>query len=237
MNSTLTPLLIAGPAAIATADTLYLQDFETNGLNYTTSVTEFSDGNQDFWGNSGGISFNSSVVYNGADGEYFAGMDLDGEGATPPLYLTTSAIDISNTNNLQFAIDLAEDDASNGDEDWDESDFVHFEYNVDGAGWVNIFSVLWEGPSSPGDESNELPQVNGTEITDTFATFSSALAGITGTSLQLRVAWDLNSGDEDLAIDNILLSGDRIAVVPLPSAAFAGLGLLGAMGAYRRIRA
>ncbi len=32
MNTTLTTLLIAGTAAIATADTLYLQDFENPGV-------------------------------------------------------------------------------------------------------------------------------------------------------------------------------------------------------------
>tara|TARA_R110002072_G_scaffold42064_22_gene119123 strand:+ start:2478 stop:3176 length:699 start_codon:yes stop_codon:yes gene_type:complete len=232
MNTTLITLLIAGTAAIASADTLYLQDFENGATGYSTSTPEFTDGGTDFFGRSDNISFSGSVVYNGADGEYFAGMDLDGEGAGLPLHLTTNAIDISNTNNLQFAIDLAEDD-DGSNQDWDDSDYVRFEYNVDGNGWVEIFTAL----NTNNIEFNTEPQINGTAITSTFSTFSADLSGLTGLSMQLRLVWQLDSGDEDLAVDNIMLSGDRIAVVPLPSAAFAGLGLLGAMGAYRRIRA
>ncbi len=173
----------------------------------------------------------SSVNYYGADGNFFAGMDLNGEGATLPLYLTTSAFDISNTNNLQFAIDLAEDDDGSS-QDWDALDYVRFEYEIDGNGWIEIFTV-----ENDGSTYNTAPRVNGTIVTDTFSTFSADLSGLSGIEMVIRAVWSLDSGDEDLAIDNILLTGDRIAVVPLPSAAFAGLGLLGAMGAYRRIRA
>ena len=223
----------AGCAALATqssASELYFQDFSTQGSGYSTSVSEFSDGGFDFFTQSDANSVNSSVNYNGADGAYFAGMDLDGEGASLPLTLTTSAFDISNATNLQFMIDLAEDGSNDGNNDWDSSDSVAFEYQVDGGGWVSIFSAV-----NSGDPFNSAAFVNGVQITDTFSTFTADLSGVTGSTMEIRLVWQLNAGDEDLAIDNITLSG-TVAVVPLPPAAFAGLGLLAALGAHRKFK-
>ncbi len=223
--------VIATTAAASGAAELYLQDFSTQGLGYSTSVAEFSDGGYDFFSQSAANSWNANVVYNGADGDYFAGMDLDGEGAGLPLALTTDTFNITNTTNLQFAIDLAEDDANDGNNDWDLGDFVSFSYQVDGGAWTNIFSAI-----NDGSIFNSAAFLNGTEITDTFTTFTADLTGVTGSSLAIRIDWNLNSGDEDLAIDNIRITGETMAVVPLPPAAFAGLSLLGIMAARRRFR-
>jgi len=212
------------------AGQLYLQDFSAQGDGYSTSIAEFSDGGTDFFTQSAANSVSSSVVYNGADGDYFAGMDIDGEGASLPVFLTTATFGIAGATDLQFMVDLAEDD-DGSNQDWDAPDFVNFEYQVDGGSWVTIFTAINDGSTF-----NSAAFVDGVEITDTFATFSADLTGVSGTDMALRISWDLNAGDEDLAIDNLTITGNTVAVVPVPSAALAGIIVLGGLGVGRRIR-
>ncbi len=207
--------------------TAFNQDFESDS-GFSTSVPQFSDGSGDFFLRTGGsLSFGSFVNYNGADGDFFAGMDLDGEGATLPLSLTTDTFSISGLTDLNFSVDLAEDqDGTN--EDWDDADFVDFEYSVDGGAWTNIFSVL---PIDDGTLFNQEPAIGGlagNEITDTFQSFTAALTGVTGNTMAIRAVFQLDSGDEDLALDNITVSG-----VPAPGAV-ALLGVAGLAGMRRR---
>ena len=72
-------------------------------------------------------------------------------------------------------------------------------------------------------------------MTSTFADFSSFI-GFSGfgtdiTSIQIT---PIGGAFTQLAIDN--LSFGTVQVVPLPTAALAGLGLLGSLGVYRRIK-
>lgn len=219
---------IAALTVLASSGSAFAQafnhDFETPG-GYTTSVPEFTDGTGDFWlrTNDAAGDYGSFVNYTGATGSYFAGMDLDGEGAGLPINITFDAFSISGLTDLEFAVDLAEDqDGAN--EDYDLLDYVDFEYNVDNAGWNKIFSVTGDGVT----QFNTEPRVNGVSVTDVFTTFSSALAGVSGSSMQIRVTWFLDSGDEDLAIDNLRVTG-----VPTPGAV-ALAGIAGLAGLRRR---
>lgn len=225
MNTVSIFAAIVAAAGVAQAGDLYLQDFE-DGMGYSTSVAEFSDGSRDYFHRTDGSNMSSGVVYNGADGFYFAGQDLDGEGAGLPLELTTSTFSIDGASNLQFAIDLAEDDDGSS-QDWDDSDYVSVEYSIDGGSWMSIFDI----ESGVSGFNNE-PMVNGVSVTDTFSTFSADLSGLSGSTMAIRLVWNLNAGDEDLAIDNIRITGD-VAVVPLPSAMLGGLGMLGLMAGAR----
>lgn len=179
-------LAIAAAAGIASADSVYFQGFDAQGVEYTTST----------------------------DGGNFAAVDTNGY------------------SNLSFAVDLAQDLTSNGADDGDILDFVNSEHQVDGGSWMNIFSAINDGVS----DFNTLAYVNGVAVTDTFSTFNADLTGVTGSTMALQVVWSLNSGDKDLAIDGLNIFGESIAVVPVPTAAFAGLGMLGLMGASRRFR-
>ncbi|MDJ0518425.1 MAG: Calx-beta domain-containing protein [Trichodesmium sp. MO_231.B1] len=195
--------------------TLFVENFETdgNGTRYTTSIPEFSDGAGDFFTRTNGSNIGSFYqVLNPEGSFYFAAQDIDGEGAASEQTLTFSGIDIAGFTNLNFSTLLAEDD-DGSNQDWDLPDFVLFEYQIDGAGFRNLLAI----ESVPdGDAFNAVPAQDtdfdgdgdGTEVTDTFASFSSAIAG-TGSTLDLRITFDLDSRDEDLAIDNIEITGDN----------------------------
>lgn len=233
-----TGLLAAAGTAQATT-TLLFEDFEDATVGYTTSVAEFTDGSGDFFIRTDGSDHGAFVSYTGVQGSsYFAGMDLDGEGATLPLTLDFSGININGFANLEFSSLIAEDDDGTN-EDWDVADFVHIDYRIDNGGYQNL---LWFESIPDGDSFNAVPAVDtdfdgdgdGTQLTDTFSLFTAAIAG-TGNLLDLRITFDLDSGDEDIAFDNITVTGTGAqTVVPLPAAAWLlGLGLAGYLGLGR----
>ncbi|NES01415.1 MAG: endonuclease [Okeania sp. SIO2F4] len=194
--------------------TLFVENFETdgNGTRYTTSIPEFSDGAGDFFTRTNGSNIGSFYqVLNPEGSFYFAAQDIDGEGAASEQTLTFSGIDIAGFTNLNFSTLLAEDD-DGSNQDWDLPDFVLFEYQIDGGGFTNLLAI----ESIPDDdEFNAVPAQDtdfdgngdGTEVTDTFSSFSSAISG-TGSTLDLRITFDLDSRDEDIAIDNIEITGE-----------------------------
>lgn len=235
MALTLSVLMVNAGAA-----TLLFEDFEDASVLYTTSVPEFSDGDGDFFIRTDGSNIGSFVNYNNIQGSsYFAAMDLDGEGASLPLTMDFTS-DITGFSNLSFSALIAEDDDGTN-EDWDLTDFVHIDYQIDGAGFQNLLHF----ESVPdGDAFNAVPALDtnvdgdgdGTQLTDTFSLFDAAIAGI-GTTLDLRITFGLNAGDEDLAFDNITVTGD-LAAVPIPAAAWLfGSAVVGLVGLARHRRA
>ncbi len=193
--------------------TLFFEGFETdgNGTRYTTSVPEFSDGSGDFFTRTDGSNISSSYQVLNPDGSfYFAAQDINGEGAASQQTLTFSGIDITGSSNLNFSTLLAEDD-DGSNQDWDASDFVLFEYQIDGGGFNNLLAIENDGStfnSAPLQDTDFDGTGDGTEVTSTFASFSSAIAQ-TGSTLDLRITMDLDSGDEDIAVDSIQITGDN----------------------------
>ncbi|WP_204344177.1 T9SS type A sorting domain-containing protein [Psychroserpens algicola] len=188
--------------------TLYQESFETdtNGTNYTTSVAEFSDGAGDFFLRTDGSDIGSFYEVSGTDGTFFfAGQDLDGEGATLPLSLSTIAIDVTGLSDVDFAILLAEDDDGTN-QDWDEADYMHIFYSIDGGAEQNL---LWIESEAAG--SNSAPRIDadfdgvgeGAEITSAFTEYVQNISLSGNSSIVFRIEMSLNSGDEDIAIDNI----------------------------------
>jgi hypothetical protein len=191
---------------------LYQEDFETNtnGTNYNTSIPEFSDGSSDFLIRTDGSGISTGYVVSGTNNSfYFAGQDIDGEGAAIPVNLSTFPIDVTGLTAIDFVILLAEDDDGSS-QDWDNPDYVHITYSIDGGVSQNL---LWiEGDGSSGTAFNSTPRIDtdfdgtgdGSEITSAFSEFEMSDIVIGGgSSIVFTIEFFLNGGDEDLAIDNI----------------------------------
>ncbi|MEO0874070.1 MAG: T9SS type A sorting domain-containing protein, partial [Bacteroidota bacterium] len=123
--------------------------------------------------------------------------------------LTFSGINISGFTSLNFSGFFAEDD-DGSNEDWDGNSQVKVEYAIDGGLLTEIFRI-----ESSSTGTNSEPRVDtdfdglgdGTEITDAFQAFSAAIAG-TGSTLDLVITIsNLNDGDEDIALDDIRVTG------------------------------
>ena len=188
--------------------TLYQESFETdtNGTNYTTSIPEFSDGTGDFFLRTDGSDIGSFYEVNGVDGLFiFAAQDIDGEGATLPVSLSTIAIDVSGLSSVDFAILLAEDDDGTN-QDWDDADFVNITYSLDGGADQNLIWIRSEAAgtnNTPKIDTNFDGVGDGAEITSTFTEYVESIALSGNSNITFKIEMSLNSGDEDIAFDNI----------------------------------
>ncbi len=203
---------------------LYIEDFEVpgDGSNYTTSdangaISEFSDGSSDFFLNtSEALTISGGYVVSSPNGSnYFAAQDIDGEGATRPLTLTTKSITVTGHSTIDIGMLIAEDD-DGSNQDWDDPDYLHITYSIDGGLPQNL---LWIEGEDTGSTTNNPPRIdtnfdgegNGTEITSTFAeyiVFDIPISG--GDEIVFTFEFDLNSGDEDIAIDYIRVYSDWV---------------------------
>ena len=206
-------ILGAPAAAIALSETF------DSAAGFTTSEPFFSDGFSDYFGltdGAGSGDFGAGAVpanekaYTNTTGSYLTGMDLDGEGASLPITVEWTGIDISALSAIEFSGDFAEFFDSPGD--IDSADQLFVEANIDGAGYTTILSFVGADFSSSSSPSNGVFRQDtnldgtgdGAALTNAFATFTAPIAG-TGTSMDLRLTTSVNSGDEDFAVDNFIV--------------------------------
>ncbi|MDO5978642.1 hypothetical protein [Flavivirga spongiicola] len=185
--------------------------FESVG-GYATNVTEFTSGTTDYFIRTDGTNTTDEVFSNIQGSYYFAAQDTNGVEPTLPLTLLINNINISGYSSLEFRVHLAEDD-DGSNEDWDAPNYVHFNYDIDNS---NSFSnLLWL--ENDGSAFNSAPYIDtdydgtgdGSEITDTFTQFTQSIAG-TGSLLDIQIVFNLDDGDEDIAIDNIEIWGTLV---------------------------
>ncbi len=190
----------------AYGEEIFFLDFETPG-GYTTSIDEFSDDAYDYFTRTDGSDI-GAVSFNNIQGSYyFAAQDIDGEDASLPVNILIEDVDIENFTSLSFSVYLAEDD-NNSDENWDPADYVHIDYDIDGGGFTNLLHIESSGGTNtyPAIDDNFDGDGNGDEITDTFTEFTASIGG-TGSVIDIKITFNLDSGDEDIALDNIKITG------------------------------
>ncbi|MBL6646697.1 MAG: T9SS type A sorting domain-containing protein [Flavobacteriaceae bacterium] len=190
--------------AVNAQTVIHSYSFEDNGsANYTTSAVEYSDGLYDFFTS----TFNNAIAGNygvtGQDGDhYFAAQDMDGDGEASEQTLSMT-FDVSGYSGLALKILVAEDDYQ--DPKWDDSDFFHIDYSIDGGASTPL---LWIESEASGTNSETRIDADfdgvgeGDTIPEAFMEVTEAITG-TGNSLTLTFTFKLDSGGEDIAIDNV----------------------------------
>lgn len=192
--------------------------FESPG-GYTTSIPEFTNTNLNYFTRTDGSNILQGISsFNNIQDTYFfaaANVDDEPDNGNNPVFVYIDDIDISGYTNLEFRVHLAEDNAPDGNEDWDNTfsrDYVHFDYDIDNSGtfdnllWIEATTFLW-GNQPPQIDTDFNEVGDGAEITDTFTQFTHLITG-TGSLLDIRIEISLNLSQEDIAIDNIEIWGD-----------------------------
>ena len=143
--------------------------------------------------------------------------------------LDITGINITGRSNLFFSGYFAEDDDTA--ESWDSTDYVRISYQIDGGGYQPLMWFENNGGfvSAPFADLDFDGAGEGTQITNSFTQLTTAIAG-TGSTLDLRVTFNLNDSGEDFAFDNFLITTEAI---PEPGAGLF-LALLTVAALHRR---
>lgn len=152
-------------------------------------------------GSASGVNWNSSCP-SCLTGDYwevqsgvFEGNDTNGEAE----WVTNGSIDVSSCNFVDISFDIQSvgtmEACGTG---CNSVDWVSFQYNIDGTGWVDpANSYLCAGPCAG---------LNVVIDDDFSGTYSTGCVQMNGTSLQLRIAVQCWAGSEYWQIDNVTVS-------------------------------
>jgi len=201
---------------------LVYEDFEDATITYTPSVADdISDiAARDYFGIINPASgLPADVAYSNIQGTGFYGaQDTDGTpaGNVDEITLTWADLDITGLSSLDVSAMIGEDDSSDGNEDWDTASSVRIEYSFNNIDW-SISKAFEAELGSDGNETNELPKEDtdldgigdGTELVPalTAQTSTITLSGESLISIRVYIGF-LDSGDEDVAIDEISVLGN-----------------------------
>ncbi len=213
-------LMLSLTSALTTQAQLLNETFDSAaGFTITdgndVSATFFSDGAGDYFGifdgdSDGGADFgagsspNGTESYTGFDDNYLVNEDMDGDGTVIPYTLTWSGISLSGETSLSISADFASTRA-------DTDDYIVISYRVDAGAWIEILGVAGaSGTNGPVYEITDFVAQNGdasaTAITAAFTNVSNSfsLAG-TETTIDIKAEFSNNNGDDNFAMDNLIV--------------------------------
>jgi hypothetical protein len=222
---------ITPPGSAGGTITIASEDFDGGGIGYTSTLT-FNDSNNDHWGVTDGSDIdNTDGAYSfaGNGNLFWAAEDTDDDGGNTndEQLLTLNSIGIGGIADLMISLDVAAGNLVNGPNGYDALDYIIVEYGTninpawqeglcfnfddsDGAGPDTSNEPLHYDPDCDGDGGE------GVQLTPTAQNFSFSIpnaetvdASATSLFIRIRVAMDANQ--EEIAFDNILVTGTTTA--------------------------
>lgn len=191
---------------------VFLEDFSGAPQYTLPEMPEQIVSTTDYFTRTDGTNIASPINFTDGD-TYFAAQDIDTAPMVSPATMFFNDIDITGFTNLTFGVALAEHDAGDGNEDWDDSDFVHFEYQIDNSGiWKNLVWVENDGSTfntAPQRDTDFDGVGDGAVLTNEFFQDFEFLIPESGTLIDIRVTFGgLTAADEDIAIEALYLVND-----------------------------
>lgn len=208
--------------------TLVFEDFEDAAIGYTlldvdtgSTVTEDISEilNEDYFGRAdvGDFSGTDFLGFSNDQGTFFAAGDIDAVmsiGNVDNASVNWNNINITGLTTINVAASFAEgNDAGGVLEDWDDDSSVRMEYSFDNSTWTPFFAIEAE----TGAISDTAPRVDtdfdgigdGAEITAAFTQHSQSFMTGGNTIVSIRIIMEnLDAADEDIAFDNVLITGN-----------------------------
>ena len=178
----------------------------------------FSDGSSDYYGiysdteanrdfDADGTGSTPSVAnYSGYSGEYLVAEDIDGESTiTEPAYITWGPFNTASHTSLLFSLKIGASGVK-----FDSTDYVKLSYSTDNSNWTDVLGFENDGNqynTSMYQDTNLDGTGNGTQITTTLTNFSHAIAEPGTSTLYVRLSVRVDSGSEEIAIDDLKVDG------------------------------
>ena len=192
--------------------------FFNDGVHGYLGISSNAGAAGDFDGQNADASSSFEEIYTGFSGGFLVGQDLDRLGATLPITLDWTGIDISGLVNLQFSGDFAEFQDANGAIDQD-NDSIQIQIQIDGGGYTTILAFEGADFTAAGrfngifrEDTNFDGTGDGTALTSAAQTFTKNIVG-TGSTLDMRLVVWVDAQDEDFAADNLQVTGDLAAPI------------------------
>lgn len=198
------------------------EDFEDATVGFVASFIDTSNETSDYFRMTDGTDIIANVT-NIQGSRYFGAMDTDGVAGngSSPAYLTWDGLDVSGLSTITMNSFFAEDD-DGSNQDWDTSDFVKVQYSFNGgSSWTTFFAIEAYGTAGAFNGEPAIDaDFDGTgdgasfAITDNFENFTTsfdidaATNPTASNTMSIRFEIALNSGDEDIAIDNVIVTGN-----------------------------
>jgi hypothetical protein len=214
---------------------LFLEDFETDGLGTRYSGTGvFTDGADDYFIRTDGFTEASGIpAFTNFGGSYFWALeDVDSTDNPGGLsMLDFAGIDLASAGLIQFSLDLG---AGGGSVFDSVDDFVHLQFRVDTGPWQTALSFqnngqVFNGPLLQDTDFDGIGDWGQAGLA--LQTYTSATFNVSGSVLDLRIDALMTSGFEEVAFDNLTVTG--LASIPEPGAttlALAVAALLALLG-------
>ena len=202
------------------ATTLINEDFEDTTVAYTAMPSDdLTDAaNRNYYGIvTPATPLPSTNTIDGILGNNYYGAEDTDSATNPsdPISLVWTGLDISAMSTITFSGYFAEDEANDMSGDWDTNSSVRIEYAIDGGAWTP--AIAYESElGGDGNETNEFARLDtnfdgtgdGALLTDVLTQQSNSVA-VSGATMDVRIIIEeLNTGDEDIALDNIRVTGN-----------------------------
>lgn len=183
---------------------LLVDDFDTPSTQYTTSGDYFDSSTQYFGSTN---DTDADVELGFSDISFFGARQLRDGNET----ISYNSIDITGLSNVSFVTGIAEDKGTGNTEDWDTGDAVHIEYRIDTGSWVNLFSIVANGPTdtAPQLDTNNDGNGDGDLITSDIGEFDFLISGLSDTTIDFRLRFvGLTEVEEDIVFEYIAVVSD-----------------------------
>lgn len=204
---------------IAADETIFIEDFEDADVAYSVSHPDnlISQNNYDYYGRLDANNLPNNLNYNNYQGSGFYGaQDINAsDSSIQRITLTWSDIPIAQYRNLALSWYVAEDAAEDGSQDWDSTSSFRIETQINSSAVETIFAI--EAQHTAGDLYNHAPRIDndfdgigdGIVIGNTFSYHERSIED--GDWLTIYVIIEkLNDGDEDIAFDQLKLTGSFV---------------------------
>ncbi len=183
-------------------------DFETTtGYTLTGAQTSTIPGS-DWWERALLSEVAPDNPLSGYQGSYFFYAEDTDNGRTndDPVYCTLNSVSTTGYSNLTIKLLVAGN--NNSTSNYEQEEYLKIQYAFDGGSFVTLSQFIASAPNVTlmSEDTDADGITDGVGLSPAFAEFTYSIPNV-GSSLQVRIMANIDQGREEVAFDNIRISG------------------------------